>query len=281
MELLFFPSSRSAQIRLKQLKDFGLLQRWKVIEPPGITRRPPVFLLSRRGARVLAASRSEDPTSLVRLAPMAELHCPNVTHALEANGFSVDLAVASRELPDRGLYHWVGEAAMRTPFRNWKRRSRLAESAPTSDGWGRFLTPSGEVVFELERHRGNESLQPLERKIRSYIGYFKNRRNAELHHLHFVLPNLVRERAVLGRIDQELPTFALSCRHFWLTNRPLLEREGPMARIWLYAGPSKEPMNDRGHKWRPPAIGRRLDLDELPAMRRQPRDRLACVESES
>jgi hypothetical protein len=52
------------QIRLKPLMDHGLLQRWQVIEPPGITRRPSVLLLSPRGARVLAASRSGDPTSL-------------------------------------------------------------------------------------------------------------------------------------------------------------------------------------------------------------------------
>ena len=277
LEMLFFPSSRSAQIRLKQLKDFGLLQRWKVIEPPGITRRPSVFLLSPRGARVLAASRSEDPTSLVRQARMAELHCLNVTHDLEANGFFVDLALASRDLPDQGLYHWVGEAAMRIAFRNGKRRSRLGEGAPASDGWGRFLTSSGEVIFELEWDRGTESLQRLELKIRSYIGYFKNRRNAELHHVLFVLPHLAREKAVVGRISEEYPSFSLSCCRFWVTNRPLLETEGPLARIWLYARPSKEPIDDRGVSWRATASGRRLRLAELPAMQRQPRDILACV----
>ena len=277
LELLSFPSSRSAQIRLKQLKDLGLLHRWKVIEPPGITRRPSVFLLSPRGARVLAATRSEDPRPLVRQARMAELHCLNVTHDLEANGFFVDLAVASRDLPDQGLYHWVGEAAMRLAFRSGKRRSRLGEGAPASDGWGRFLTPSGEVIFELEWDRGTESLQRLELKIKSYIGYFKNRRDAELHHVLFVLPHLAREKAVLERINQELPAFALSCCRFWVTNRPLLETEGPLARIWLYAKPPKEAINDRGVRRRAPASGLRLRLADLPGMRRQPRDLLACV----
>src|SRR5260221_10370792 len=81
LEQLFFPGTRSAQIRLKQLKDHGLLQRWKVIEPPGITRRPSVFLLSPNGARVLAASRSEDPKLLVRrgrAVVLVSLHmCPH------------------------------------------------------------------------------------------------------------------------------------------------------------------------------------------------------------
>jgi len=277
LELLFFPGTRSAQIRLKQLTDNGLLQRWKVIEPPGITRRPSVFLLSTHGARVLAASRSEDPRPLVRQARMAELHCLNVTHDLEANGFFVDLSVASRDLPDQGLGHWVGEATMRIVFRSGKRGSRLGESAPASDGWGRYLTPEGEVIFDLEWDRGTESLQRLGQKIRSYIGYFKNRRDAELHNVLFVLPHLAREEAVLNRIKRELPIFALSCCRYWVTNRPLLESVGPLARIWLYAKPPKEPMDDRGVRWRPPAPGQRLSLASLPARRLQPRDVLACI----
>jgi hypothetical protein len=208
---------------------------------------------------------------------MTELHCLNVTHDLEANGFFVDLSVASRDLPDHGLYHWVGEAAMRIAFRSGKRRSRLGEGAPASDGWGRFLTPSGEVLFELEWDRGTESLQRLEQKIRSYIGYFKNRRNAEFHHVLFVLPHLAREKALLERIDQELPNFALTCCRFWVTNRPLLETEGPLGMIWLYAKPSKESIGDRGVRRRAPASGRRLRLTELPALRRQSRDLVACV----
>ena len=270
LERLFFPSSRSAQIRLKQLKDHGLIQRWKVIEPPGITRRPSVFLLSPRGARVLAASRSEDPKALIRLARLAELHCLNVTHDLEANGFFVDLAVASRDIPDQGLYHWVGEAAMSSAFRSGKRRSRLGEAAPASDGWGRFLTPSGEVIFDLEWDRGTASLQRLEQKIRSYIGYFKNRRNAELHHVLFVLPHLAREEAVLRRIRTEFPTFALSSCRFWVTNRPLLDNAGPLARIWLYAGPSKGPLASREDSWQIPASGERRGIGDLPAIGRQP-----------
>jgi hypothetical protein len=277
LEQLLFPGTRSAQIRLKQLTDTGLIQRWKVIEPPGITRRPSVFLLSPHGARVLAASRSEDPRLLVRQARMAEFHCLNVIHDLEANGFFVDLSVASRDLPDQGLSHWAGEATMRIVFRSGRRRSRLGESAPASDGWGRYLTPDGEVIFDLEWDRGTESLQRLGQKIRSYIGYFKNRRDAELHNVLFVLPHTAREEAVLNRIKRELPTFALSCCRYWLTNRPLLESAGPLANIWLYAQPQKEPMDDRGVRWRPPAPGQRLSLAELPARRLQPRDVLACI----
>ncbi len=70
--------------------------------------------------------------------------------------------------------------AMRALFRNGKRRSRLGESAPASDGWGRYLTPSGEVFVDLEWDRGTESLRRLEQKVRSYIGYFKNRQRGAI-----------------------------------------------------------------------------------------------------
>jgi hypothetical protein len=48
LRMLYFPSPRSAQIRLKQLKDLGLLQRWRSMERLGITRRPFIFRLSSR-----------------------------------------------------------------------------------------------------------------------------------------------------------------------------------------------------------------------------------------
>jgi hypothetical protein len=166
---------------------------------------------------------------------------------------------------------------MRIVFRSGKRRSRLGESAPASDGWGRYLAPAAEVIFDLEWDRGTESLQRLGQKIRSYIGYFKNRRDAELHNVLFVLPHPAREEAVLNRIKRELPIFALSCCRYWVTNRPLLETVGPLAKIWLYAKPPKEPMDDRGVRWRPPAPGQRLCLAELPGRERQPRDLLACI----
>jgi hypothetical protein len=277
LELLLFPSSRSAQIRLKLLREQGLLQRWKVIEPPGITRRPSIFLLSARGARILAASRSEDPRPLVRQAQMAERYCFNVTHDLEANGFFVSLAVASRDLPGQGLYHWVGEADQRVHYREGRRRTRRGEAAPASDGWGRYLAPFGEVLFDLEWDRGTESLRRLELKVRSYIEYFKDRRNAELHHVLFVLPHLAREKPVLETITEGLPRFALSCCRFWVTNRPLLESAGPLREIWLYAKPPKEPVGSRSDGWQAPAAGQRLGLAELPFHPREPRDPRACV----
>jgi hypothetical protein len=276
LERLFFPSSRSAQIRLKDLKDHGLLHRWKVIEPPGITRRPSVFLLTARGARVLAAARGGDPRPLVRQTLLVQRHCLNVVHDLEANGFFIALAIASRSRADQGLYHWVGEAEARIHYREGGRSKRTA-AAPASDGWGRYLTAFGEIVFDLEWDRGTESLRRLEDKIRSYIAYFKDRQGAELRHVLFVVPGLAREEALLKRIEEESPMFALSCCRFWVTNRPYLLARGALGHIWLYAKPKKEPAAGGQSGWRAPAAAQRLSLLELSAGTSRLRDVRGCI----
>ena len=276
LELLFFPSSRSAQIRLKYLKDQGLVHRWKVIEPPGITRRPSLFLLTSRGARVLASTRGEDPRQLVRQAVLAQRHCLNFVHDLEANGFFVGLAVGSRDLPDQGLYHWVGELETRIHYREGKRRDRTA-AAPASDGWGRYVTPSGDIYFDLEWDRGTESLRRLEQKIRSYIAYFKDRREAELHQVLFVVPRIAREAVLLERIVKEFPMFSHANCRFWVTSRAYLDSCGALGRIWLYAKPRKESVASRSSGWRVPGPKQRMSIAELPAQAQERRDVRFCI----
>ncbi len=46
----------------------GLIYRWKMAEPPGITRRPSLLLISPRGARLLADLHGESPWRYVRRA---------------------------------------------------------------------------------------------------------------------------------------------------------------------------------------------------------------------
>ena len=46
---LCFPSLRSCQIRLQQLKTLGLIYVWKVIETPGVRRCHSMCLISARG----------------------------------------------------------------------------------------------------------------------------------------------------------------------------------------------------------------------------------------
>src|SRR3989442_2326540 len=48
IQQLFFHGIRSAQMRLQFLSDQGLIYRWSMIDPPGLTRRPPLLLLPPR-----------------------------------------------------------------------------------------------------------------------------------------------------------------------------------------------------------------------------------------
>jgi hypothetical protein len=96
IQQLFFHGIRSAQMRLHFLSDHSLIYRWQMIDPPGLTRRPSLILLTPRGGRLLAEFRGHSPWSYIRRAKDARDHCWHVTHDLEANGFFVDLALGSR-----------------------------------------------------------------------------------------------------------------------------------------------------------------------------------------
>ena len=247
LQELFFPSARSAQLRLMHLVDRGLILRWRVLEPPGFTRRHSLLLLSVRGARVLAASRGEPPEPAVRRSKDAQEHCFNVVHDLAANDFFVGLAVAGRGVADQGLYYWSGEASQRAHIREIMGRRRR-DASPTPDGSGRFLTRLGEVVFDLELDRGTAALPRLRRKVLGYLKFHKDRPGAEFHHVLFVLPTASREERLRGFVWHESPAVAWTGCRFWTTTSELLQERGPLGRIWLHAPPGEELMIDRARQ---------------------------------
>ena len=233
LQQLFFPSPRSTQLRTAWLKDRGLVLHWLRLGPQGWQRHPSVLLLSARGAGLLAALRAEDPGPGVRRSHHAQAHCFHLTHDLEANGFFVALAEASHSLRDEGLYHWVGEGTCRILY-----RERKAAFAP--DGWGRYLTPAGEVVVLLEWDRGTESPQRLGVKANEYVEYFQGRSNAELNHVLFVASTPAREGVIQSTIARRLPAGHRPCCRFWTTSLDRLQEEGPLAAIWSAVGGSPD-----------------------------------------
>jgi hypothetical protein len=52
-------------------------------------------------------------------------------HHLEANRFFTKLAAGAPNLPEQGLYHWIGEATCHAAYER--------DGSPPSDGWGRYL----------------------------------------------------------------------------------------------------------------------------------------------
>ncbi len=226
MQELFFPGPRSSQRRTKWLKDHHLIHRWLALQPPGWRRRHSVLLLSVRGALLLAACRGEDAARFVGRSRHAQEHCLHLGHDLEANGFFVALAAASRPLPAEGLYHWIGEESCRRLYRE---RGRDL----TPDGWGRYLTAEGEVVFFVEWDRATESPQRLSTKVTGYVRHFLGRRDAELNHVLFLAPGPAREAAIRRVIDRLHPSESRGavCR-FWTANLDCLHDRGPLGAIW-------------------------------------------------
>ena len=154
---LFFPSARATQLRIQFLKSHGLIYRWKMSEPPGITRRPSLLLISPRGARLLADLHGESPWPYVRRAKEARDHCWHVVHDLEANGFFIDLGLASRLALREGLLRWLGEETCRFERRLYTARHGLKLPIATPDGVGWYLTNGKAIRFDLEWDRGTAS----------------------------------------------------------------------------------------------------------------------------
>lgn len=269
---LFFPSLRSSQIRLQHLKHLGLVYVWKVIETPGVRRRHSMCLISARGARVLADWHGEDQRAYVERSHDARDHCWHAVHDLEANQFCVSLVSRSRQLPGEGLLLWHGEEAIRAERRELARERKWP--TPTPDGCGVYLADGGRILFDLEWDRATESMDRLRQKIASYVGYFEHFRNAEQHHVLFVVPTDDREDKLQYAIWHGRPNLGSdNCCSFWTTTSDRLRWWGPLGTIWLKVeNRASEP---------PPLsvtkLGRRIPFKRLPPMQPNERTIAGCI----
>jgi hypothetical protein len=235
---LFFTGLRSAQLRLRWLAiEQRLVMRWPHYEPVatgpgpapnlwGLRQRSSVFLLTDLGAALVAAYRKLDAKAAVRRSFYTAERERTLDHSLETNGFWVGLATAARDLADQGLYHWVGDDAMR---RNHQERG--ADLAP--DGWGRYLVGTEEVRFSLEWDRGTEPPQRLGQKAAAHVSA------AAGGNVLVVVPGPTREASVRAAIARVLPT--RSAVRFWTAHAGLLREHGPLGALWLEVGGGEEP----------------------------------------
>ena len=269
---LFFPSLRSCQIRLHHLKSLGLIYVWKVIETPGVKRRHSLCLISARGARVLADWHGDDPRAYIERSHDARDHCWHALHDLEANQFFVSLVSRSRQLEGEGLLLWHGEEQVRAERREMARQNKWP--SPTPDGCGVYIANGGRILFDLEWDRATESMDRLRQKIASYVGYFEHFRNAEKHHVLFVVPTDDREDKLVYAIWQGRPHYGSDrCCSFWTTTSDRLRWWGPLGAIWLKVkNRASEP---------PPLsvtkLGRRIPFKQLPPMQPNERAIADCI----
>ncbi len=221
---LFFPGRRSAELCLKDLLWRGLIHRWPDMRLQGSAPTPSVYALTSSGARQVAKLRGQDPRPICDRARRAREQSYHLRHDLEANRFFTKLAAGARDLPDQGLYHWLGEATCRAAYER--------DGSPTSDGWGRYLLADREITFDLEWDRGTEHARRIRQKAIGYVAYFRGRRNAALNHVLLVAPTRVREGELHDLISPILPQHANLCR-FWTTAVETVSAIGWLGAVWL------------------------------------------------
>jgi hypothetical protein len=156
-----------------------------------------------------------------------------VTHDLEANGFFVDLALASRLHADQGLLLWIGEESSRSSRRVWAKARRRPIATP--DGEGFYLTRGRVVSFDLEWDRGTESVSRLRAKLRTYVGFYSETKGADREHVLFVLHRASREELLHQAVRERFDIGGYCCR-FWTTTVDRLDQVGPLGPLWAAVG---------------------------------------------
>lgn len=215
---------KKAQLRLRQLLRRGLVYRWPPDLRQGSPLTPITHVLTSAGAQHIARLQELDPRPIRERARRARQQMYHLRHDLEANRFFTKLAAAARDLPDQGLYHWVGEATCRAAYER--------QGSPPSDGWGRYLLPDREIAFDLEWDRGSEHARRIRTKASGYVSYFSGRRSAELHQALFVAPNRMREVELQKLIAPVLPSHVNLCR-FWTSSLEAIASLSWLGAVWL------------------------------------------------
>ena len=268
LQQLFFPSERTAQMRIRRLKDLSLVHRWRLLEP-NFFRHPSVLMLSPRGAAAVAGALDRDPSGLIEQARAAAGKPSRYLRVLRANWFFINLTGAADPLRRHGLYQWVGAPDLRHQGRvDEERRDR-----PKTDGWGRFLFPDGDVTFDLDFGRADLPKHWLRRRTNAYFSYFMDRRDAELCNVLFVAWTERGEGSLVRAVRRSRLMFVESCHRSWVTTVDLLRREGPLGPICRYAPCLAEEPDG----WRPPSPDRRLRLDQFPKRPASDSDPRGCV----
>ena len=274
---LFFPSLRATQARVQQLRDLGLIYRWQMIVRPGLTRRHSLLLISPRGARILASIDAEHPATYVERSRQARTYHWRAPHDLGANDFFVWLALESRDLSESGLLYWIGEETMRAHYRQIVTGRR--DGIPTPDGHANYLAPDGHVTLEFEWDRGTEPLPRLRQKVQAYYQHFRNKRDADLTNVLFVVPSARRERTLRSVIDGESSGRGSLSQSpsFWVTTTQRLEAAGPLGAIWCPGNETEDEKERRRSNWHAPLTDParllRVSLTDMPMSGRGPDDR--------
>ena len=157
---LYFPSRRSAELRLAQLYELRVLDRFRPSRQPGEGSAPYHWILDEAGAHVVAACLELERSDLGwrRQRALSLSRSQTLTHQLEVNEFFTRLAEEARQAGGR-LAEWWGE----------RRCLAALDGQAAPDGYGKLVLPGRRPVsFLLELDRGSEDHYRLRQKARRY-----------------------------------------------------------------------------------------------------------------
>ena len=157
---LYFRSSRRAELRLAELYELRVLDRFRPTRQPGEGSAPYHWILDEAGAHVVAACLDRERAELRwrRQRAVAIGRSRTLTHQLEVNEFFTRLTEEARDAG--GRLEWWGE----------RRCLAALDGQAAPDGYGRLELPGQEPVsFLLELDRATERpAERLRQKARRY-----------------------------------------------------------------------------------------------------------------
>jgi Replication-relaxation len=174
-----FPSTHTANVRLRQLYHWRVINRFQPYSPRGTTRHH--YVLDATGHAILAAEDGIG-TAELRWHPehaIAIAHSLQLAHTIAVNGFFTALIHAGRH-PDNAddpadPGGTAGPAARLDAWWSEDRCGRLFGEHVRPDGYGRWTEPSPDgtggadtVEFFLELDQSTESLARLAAKLGDY-----------------------------------------------------------------------------------------------------------------
>ncbi len=209
---LHFPSYSRARVRLHQLHQIGVLNRFRPPKRPGSW--PWHYVLDKAGAEIVSDIRDVEADKLYfrRNRPPNLVKSPRLQHMRDTNEFFCRLIHISRQNGIE-LVDWLGERAS----------MEACHGVVRPDGLGIFRFGETQTNFFLELDRGTESGSCLRDKI---VDYEEVAISVHLPKLLLVcFSSTRRERSARPALRSTRLTVATSFLH-WHLDRPL----GP---IWL------------------------------------------------
>jgi hypothetical protein len=226
LTVLFFDSLRTAQKRIKGLKEAGLIctLAWRNRRTHRESDR---HFLSAAGAQTVCRYLEVTRAQLGWIPTDTRDARKRLWHISGANAFFCELIEGTLDTSDVGLLRWRPEHQIRT-----------AGSWIQPDGFGRLLHPGGVSEFFFEFDRATENRGPLIAKFTRYLRVASSwpKGPKTFPSVLVLVPDEDREmklRELLAEAATNVePEAAVITSRFYSSNLELLKALGPLGEVW-------------------------------------------------